>query len=381
MECLFCKKEFKNSKHIYNCEKRGNTSKKEIKFYSICHESNFNFSKNYIYKKYIKEEWSLPDFKRKHGLSYRQTYFLLDYFNIKKRDIYESNSLKSRFQKYKKTCNKKYGVNNVSQLKEVKEKKKKTFLNNYGVDNIFKDKEFKKNLNFLMLDKYGKLRINNPEKIKDYYKNLNENEKTKISEKNSIRSKLFWDNITEKEKAKWVKKKSDSAKRYWESVSEDFKKEIGKKFSIMVKKWWNNLSDEEKNRIVKNNIKKLSNNFVSKLETRINNILFKWKLEYTSQYRLGFYSFDFLIGKNIILEVQGDFWHANPLLYKECDILPFPIKSKSAKQIWLKDRNKKAYAEKRGFKIIYIWESEMKKIKDCELEKLLETKIMEKNDE
>jgi len=379
MKCFICKQEIssKDNRHIYFCAKVNNVkiSRKEIRYKQICFWVDFDFTKEYLENKYLVEQWSLPDFKDNHQLSYTQTQFLLDYFLIEKRGVGVASILSSRLDKYKNTCIKRYGVENVSQLKDIKELKRQTFLANWGVDNIFKDKKFKENLNLVMMDKYGKLRITNSEKIKEYYKNLSDEERHELSMLNSKKSHKFWDNVSKEKFKTWRDKKSKSAVKYWKNVSQEVKDEVGRRFSRSLKKWWNSLSDEEKNKIIINNIKRLSNNFVSKLEKRVNDILYDWRITYVSQFQLGYYSFDFLIGKKILIEVQGDFWHANPLIYKKEDIMPFPGKSKTVKQIWAKDDNKKKYVEKRGYKIIYIWEKDMKKMNKEQLNLFLKEQI------
>jgi hypothetical protein len=52
------------------------------------------------------------------------------------------------------------------------------------------------------------------------------------------------------------------------------------------------------------------------------------------------------------------------LFYKANDILPHPFKSVIAKDLWEKDYNKKILAESKGYKIIYIWEKEIKENKN-----------------
>ena len=121
MECFICKQKIKpkNSGHIYFCAKINNLKldRKEIKFKQICFVRKYNFTKLEIKCLYLLEKYSLPDFKHKYGLSYSQTLFLLDYFGIEKRDIKTSNALGTRVEKYKKTCMKKYGVDNISKIK------------------------------------------------------------------------------------------------------------------------------------------------------------------------------------------------------------------------------------------------------------------------
>ena len=73
------------------------------------------------------------------------------------------------------------------------------------------------------------------------------------------------------------------------------------------------------------------------------------------------YFYDIKISNsNIIIEVNGDFWHGNPLFYKEDDIINHPFQPVVAKSLWIKDEKKKTIAENKGFKVIYIWENEIK---------------------
>ncbi len=68
---------------------------------------------------------------------------------------------------------------------------------------------------------------------------------------------------------------------------------------------------------------------------------------------------------NVLVEANGDYWHANPNKYNEDDIFIFPKSTTTAKQIWKDDAFKKELAENNGYSILYIWESEFNKnIKD-----------------
>lgn len=57
-----------------------------------------------------------------------------------------------------------------------------------------------------------------------------------------------------------------------------------------------------------------------------------------------------------IIEYNGDYWHANPLKYSA----DYVIKQSglSASEIWENDRAKKESAERRGFSVFTVWESE-----------------------
>ena len=80
------------------------------------------------------------------------------------------------------------------------------------------------------------------------------------------------------------------------------------------------------------------------------------------------YFYDFRY-KNIIIEYNGDYWHANPNIYNESDIV---FKSLTAKQIWDKDKIKKDLAEKNDYKILYIWDSDYQKDKFNTIKNILQ---------
>ena len=89
----------------------------------------------------------------------------------------------------------------------------------------------------------------------------------------------------------------------------------------------------------------------------------------------GIWIFDFVDKfKKKIIEFNGDQYHANPEIYKEKDLSHPFLKKKgiTSKDIWEKDANKITDAEKLGFKVLTIWESEYRKNKEKTLEKCLE---------
>ena len=67
--------------------------------------------------------------------------------------------------------------------------------------------------------------------------------------------------------------------------------------------------------------------------------------------------YDFLVGEDILLEVHGDYWHANPEIYGEGKK---PLNATQKYKI-KRDKFKKEFAIKYGYKIFYIWETEINK--------------------
>ena len=95
----------------------------------------------------------------------------------------------------------------------------------------------------------------------------------------------------------------------------------------------------------------------------INNLLDKLKINYTNEKNEKYYSLDnYLDDNNLAIEVMGDFWHTNPLIYPE-----YPTREIQIKRI-PKDRAKHTYIKKYcGYEILYLWENDIyKNIDICE---------------
>lgn len=304
--CPYCKKNINinDGRHIYRCAKeRDLTDKNQIKFDFI----SFNFPKlsnfDILHEEYEINLKSLPVLKKEYGIDFKSIIFLLDFFSIKKRNISES-SIKISRNKFVKTMMDRYNTDNPSRVEKFKKKREKTCINRFGVDNIRKIKNYIEIVEKTVRDKYG----------------------LSYSELQSKLSKKKWEKLTDEEKNIWLEKSIHSDKSY------------------------------------KNNIKGYHS---SKLESSVQKVLNKMGVTYTTQFCLKsnkkrrFY--DFLLNDiKLLIEVNGDYWHANPILYKENDILNYKKYGvRTAKEMWDKDNFKKDLAEKNGYRVIYIWESEI----------------------
>jgi len=69
--------------------------------------------------------------------------------------------------------------------------------------------------------------------------------------------------------------------------------------------------------------------------------------------------------KNNIIEFNGDYWHANPKIYKKDDF----INGKIAEDTWKKDNSRYEFLKSVGYNVIVIWENEWKTDKDSVLNK------------
>jgi len=71
---------------------------------------------------------------------------------------------------------------------------------------------------------------------------------------------------------------------------------------------------------------------------------------------------------NIIIEVNGDYWHANPLLYDDDNTIKyFKMGEVFPSTIWEKDKLKENTAKENGFKFITIWENDIKNLNDDDI--------------
>jgi G:T-mismatch repair DNA endonuclease (very short patch repair protein) len=80
------------------------------------------------------------------------------------------------------------------------------------------------------------------------------------------------------------------------------------------------------------------------------------------------YQYDFRVkDTNILIEVQGDYWHANPKIYTKPDEL-------TERQLFKieQDKKKAKFAANHGYRILYIWEQDIKNNNFSSLYELLE---------
>lgn len=285
-------------------------------------------TKEFLYNEYITLEKSLPDLQKEYNITYDHTLKLLKFYNIPKRSISQATKTKTFKSKLHTTLQERYGVStNISQVESVKIKKLNKCLDQYGVDNFFKKHDFKKIKNEGYIKKYGM-------DFADWKKQSNQQ---------------IWSNKTSDEKNEWLNK------------------------SI--------LADSVRNR------PRIRNGYsVSKAEGIISDILALLKITHTRQYpvqyyidnKKKYYYYDFYIPElNLLIEYNGDYWHANPALYKADDLIKYPGGVYLASDRWDNDKQKQQIAIDKKFIIITIWESEINKISKPDITQLIKQKIEE----
>jgi G:T-mismatch repair DNA endonuclease (very short patch repair protein) len=151
--------------------------------------------------------------------------------------------------------------------------------------------------------------------------------------------------------------------------------------SILAKESWNRLTDEEKyNRLKKTILKSPSFLVPNRIESAVAQSLLTNQVPFKFSHFIENRQFDFLIFGKVLIEVQGDFWHANPSYYRDNNVLNFPgNKKKIAKELWEGDRKKLELVEKLGYIVIYLWEDEIKKSSSDEIMQLIKLRLLEKD--
>jgi len=282
-------------------------------------------TKEYLYDLYVVKQKSLPIIYKECGIDFRACCDLLNYYKIPIRTRSQARQCDAGKERVVNSFKEKYGVENPSQLEWVKRKKENTFKKHYGVDNIWKSKEYYEWLNDYMLIHYGVKRLSP--------------------------NGWGWKNASQK-------RKDERIKKLWDGRD----------------KWWASLTDEEKS-VMMAKLCSL-NTLTSKIETRVSDALNRLHITYRRWIPIGINNFDFkLDNSNLLIEVNGDFWHANPKKYKSDDVVPFPHKSIKACELWKKDEKKRLTAESNGYRMITIWEDELKDMTDRKLEDWLLQKI------
>lgn len=104
---------------------------------------------------------------------------------------------------------------------------------------------------------------------------------------------------------------------------------------------------------------------ISSLNKLLFNLLDELGIKYEIELKLkrekSYFAYDVVLENKKIIEVNGDYWHGNPTIYKATDLI---LKGSSKEMLvsdkWARDLEKENLAIKEGYRIITIWEKEIK---------------------
>jgi G:T-mismatch repair DNA endonuclease (very short patch repair protein) len=67
-----------------------------------------------------------------------------------------------------------------------------------------------------------------------------------------------------------------------------------------------------------------------------------------------------IIGTKKLIEVNGDYWHANPSKYKKSDIIQYGTSTyRTSEEIWDRDSKKLELATSMGYEVLSVWEQDI----------------------
>jgi very-short-patch-repair endonuclease len=160
---------------------------------------------------------------------------------------------------------------------------------------------------------------------------------------------ILWKNYIDKriktiknfssEKKKEISKKLSNAQKKLKRENPEYYKKIKRKAAFISAQTW------EKYKI-------------NKIEQKVMDWLQNNKLKVSYSPIIGKNQYDFIVhNTKILVEVQGDYWHCNPKIYGSKKFSE--IEQRQRIKI-ISDLKKKIYAKERGFKILCIWEQDIK---------------------
>jgi hypothetical protein len=213
-------------------------------------------------------------------------------------------------------------IKEANNLKSVRNKTKETCLEKYGVDNPTR----KGTAPYLkreqtILNKYGVDNVFKLKEMQDY-----------------IRSDEF---CLSKYGMTYLEQATTHCQKTWDSKSDEQKEQ-----------WFNSIHKTKSE---------------TNIEKRFREMLVQYNLGYEPQHYVDGKFFDFYT-EDVLVEVNGDYFHANPLYYLPDQTLNFvgnmfPI---PARVIWQRDELKRMIANSNNYDVIYIWENEIDKCKTHE---------------
>lgn len=285
--------------------------------------------KDTIIKKYIEEEYSMVDMSKYMKLPYRITEKILNHLGLRRRTIKESKSKERCKEKYKETCLKHFGQpHNFCKESASRKEWEKRLLEEEGITNVFQRKDVIDKIKKTMNDRYTS--------EEQYYNRI------KGSTLDYWVEKLGYEEGKKRyEEICYNKGKCNTYEYYVELYGEKAKEKYKEKFKQFFK-----------------------GKHFDGLNKKCENILKKYNIEYTREYlllkedKIHYYAYDFKI-HNLLLELNGLYWHCSPKKYKANDLVKFPNGHYIlAKDKWDYDEAKKNYALNQKYKYAMIWEDE-----------------------
>lgn len=237
--------------------------------------------------------------------------------------------------------------------KRYREKYSSTIIERYGVDNVSKSEDIKKKKLNTMVETTGH------NDYSSFFKSVKEQResalRTHLADVEQLRQRYETMKVTLKERygvsnagqIGFVRKlNAEKQKLFFQFMSDDDKR----LFTLPARSTFIR-----------------GHNWCSQIEQRIHLALEKAEIPFKKHVFINGYNFDILIGKNLLIEINGDFWHANPRIYIESDIV---IGDKRASDIWAKDLRKRMSISSEYNLLVY-WEMDINSMSDEDVYNML----------
>ncbi len=325
--CNICGRELSLSglkNHIFRTHLKDGDIKSLKEAEEILWKYIFGFEIESIEKYYLEDFLTIGEIADKFDINPKLVQNFLLFKGIKLRTNSEAKKTKKYIEKYSTTIKERYGVDNISKSEKIKEKKQKTFMRHFGYKNNFCNSEIREKAH---------LNIDFEQVLKTVQENLR---------------KKYGEHIWNVAQIPGVFDKTD-----WKKAKE-------KQIKTLKERYGEHVNNSYQIPYVKERIKR---SCVSKLELSVRDVLTSLGVEFHSSKTIDRYIVDLYIPSiNLIVEVYGDYWHANPEIFKAEDIIRYPGQNFiKAKDIWNKDKKRENYLRAKGYDFKIIWERDIYK--------------------
>lgn len=257
----------------------------------------------------------------------------------KKRSSKEERASQRYKDKYNSSIKNKYGVENISQAKFVKEKKKNTAKVNYGSWEAY----------------LSKCREHMRLGFEEYLRSDERKKEQQQKSKQTLQNLYGVDNAAQLPHVRKII--SQKAKERLSKLSEDELRELTAPARESVCS---------------------RGGYSSKPEHRVRAALADIGLSFFTNKNLWSYNWDIVFEDlKLLIEVNGDYWHANPSFYKKGDMISYPGGLRAVEDVWKKDARKAKKAKSKGWRLLVVWEADIVSKTDRELLFFIEEKLKE----
>ena len=279
---------------------------------------------------YLEEGYSIKDMEERFKVPSTWVRLILTELNIPQRSIRAASLCKRKKDKAEQTNIKRYGSkHNFCKKHPSRKKWEARLLEEEGITNVFQRKEVVDKIRRTKIEKYG-----DDWKWQHAKVNFLEHYIEKYGEEEGIKR---YNHVC------YNKGKTMRRSHYIELYGEE---EGIKRYNQMIS----------------------SRKFPSHwdgLNNKCANILQELNVEYEREFYLPSddhaYHYDIKIG-NLIIELNGTYWHCDPHKYKRNDIVNFPhVKKILVKDKWEYDKIKIEWAKHEGYDVEVIWEQDLNK--------------------